>query len=99
MSVLNLMLTSNYINMKEERFDSLLLREVLYKNDYIKCRTDRALIEVNKQTPKSPAVLSSILWFESKLQIVSIPCTKDASQLRFKVSTAFIVPLIIQQSA
>lgn len=85
--------------MKEERADSLLLREVLYKNDYIKCRTDRALIKVNKQTPKSPAVLSSILWLESKSQIASIHCSKDARQLRFKVTTAFIALLITQQSS
>lgn len=61
------MLAPNYINMKGERFDNLLLKEVLCKNDYIKRWTGKTVIKVNKQTPKSPAALSSILWPESKL--------------------------------
>lgn len=43
-SELSLMLASNYINMKGERSDILLVREVLCKNNYIKHRTGKALI-------------------------------------------------------
>lgn len=80
---------SSYTNMKEETFDNSLVSQVLCKNDYIKRRTRKTLIKVNKQTPKSAAAISSSLWLESKLYISEILCTKDTSQLTFKVTTAF----------
>lgn len=64
-------------------------RGLLCKSDYIKHRAGKALIKVNKETPKAPAALSSTLWPESNLLTAEICCTKDASQLRNKVTTAF----------
>lgn len=80
---------SSYTNMKEETFDNSLVSQVLCKNDYIESRTGKTLIKVNKQTPKSAAAISSSLWLDSKLYINEILCTKDASHLMLKVTTAF----------
>lgn len=64
-------------------------RGLLCISDYIKHRAGKALIKVKKEPPKAPAALSSTLWPESKLLTAEICCTKDASQLRNKVTTAF----------
>lgn len=58
---------SSYINMKEETFDNLLVSQVLCKTDYMKCRTGKTLIKVNKQTPRWTAATFSSSWLEAKL--------------------------------
>lgn len=64
-------------------------RGLLCRSDYIKHRAGKALIKVNKEPPKAPAALSSTLWPESNLLTAEICCTKNTSQLRNKVTTAF----------